>query len=236
MKKTFALILFLAAAAQARPVPVQCPDGTTRFVSVPAPGATNWVGIVGVAPDGSVVTNDAAVAARRKLREGTGEIRWADGAVSRYRIPGKGHVTPVTHEFGRVGKGFRAVRLVEVLWVDHEGNVASNAIGRAAEVLPEPPSRDRARREGEEKALAAARRRPEPDPEDFVRHAAPADGRRPRKLRSSRLFPKPPTGARAVGARKAGPGDSSSLDEAAALEEYRAKAGGTPSKVLKPEK
>ncbi len=235
MKKTFSLILFMAAAAQARPVPVQCPDGTTRFVSVPAPGATNWVGVVGVAPDGSVVTNDAAVAARRKLREGMGEIRWADGSTSRYRIPEKGHVTPVTHEFGRVGRGFRAVRLVEVLWVDHEGNVASNAIGRAAEVLPEPPSRDRARREGEEKALAAAKRRPEPDPEDF-RHIAPAGGRRPRKLRSSRHFPKPPTGARAIGARKAGPEDSSSLDEAAALEEYRTKAGGTPSKVLKPEK
>ena len=236
MKKTFALILSLAAmAACARPVAVTY-NGNTYLVDALAEG-TNWIaGVVGVAPDGTVVTNDAAVAARRKLREGTGEIRWADGAVSRYRIPGKGRVTPVTHEFGRVGRGVRAVRLVEVLWVDHEGNVASNAIGRAAEVLPEPPSRDRARREGEEKALAAAKRRPEPDPEDFVRHTAPAGGRRPRKLRSSRHFPKPPAGARAIGARKAGPEDSSSLDEAAALEEYRTKAGGTPSKVLKPEK
>lgn len=234
MKKVILPLMLAAMAACARPVAVTY-NGNTYLVDALAEG-TNWIaGVVGVAPDGAVVTNDAAVAARRKLREGTGEIRWADGTTSRYRIPGKGHVTPVTHEFGRVGRGFRAVRLVEVLWVDHEGNVASNAIGRAAEVLPEPPSRDRARREGEEKALAAAKRRPEPDPEDF-RHIAPAGGRRPRKLRSSRHFPKPPTGARAVGARKAGPEDSSSLDEAAALEEYRTKAGGTPSKVLKPEK
>lgn len=236
MKKVFLPLLLTAAAACARPVAVTGPDGTTRLVPVPAEG-TNWVGAVGVACDGSVVTN-VPVWDRHGAR---GTIEWADGTKTRYRIPGPGEVVPVAHEARMFGRGRQRFRFGEVVWVDHGGNIVSNYIGKmyrelaghnsriaAAKELLDRRAGKKAREltpEAPDAALAAAKRHPEPNGYSTV-----PDGwsRRGRGRKAPGLFREPTDKPAAI--KRSPPFDE---DAEEILAEYRAKAKATPSHVEK---
>jgi hypothetical protein len=220
------LLLLSALSVSARPVAITGEDGTTRLVDIPAAG-TNWIGVVGVDFSGNIVTNEALWMKRREAREGAGVIEWADGTRSHFRIPKPGKTVAVTHEIKILGKGNKRTRLVEVLWIDHEGNTVSNAIGRAAQLLPFRPAFDKARQEHEDKAIAAAKRRPNPDSEDRIYISS-----RDRIMRQKRKGMKP---AKMQRPSKPAASKREAPDEGAdkVLEEYRAKAEENPSHVEK---
>ena len=227
MKKVILPFLLAASAACAGVVAITGDDGTTRLVDVPVQG-TNWCGIVGVTPDRTIVTNMEAWARRKEARVNAGTILWADGTHSHFRLPKEGKTVAVSHEIKVLGKGNKRTRLVEVLWIDHEGKTVSNAIGRAAHILPYRPAIVERRQEQEDKAFAAAKRRPEPD----------ADGRtyistRDRLMRHKRKGGKPAKAPRpekpAADKREKAPDDEAEK----VLDEYRAKAEVSPSHVEK---
>lgn len=226
MKKVVFSLLLVATAAFARPVVVTGLDGTSRMVDIPAAG-TNWIDAIGVDFTGNIVTNEALLMRRHAARS-YGTIEWADGTRSHYRLPKPGKTVSVTHEIKVLGKGNKRTRLVEVLWIDHEGRTVSNAIGRAAQILPYRPTIVERRQEQEDKAFAAAKRRPEPD----------ADGRtyistRDRLMRQKRKGGKPAKAPRpekpAAAKREKAPDDEAEK----VLDEYRAKAEVSPSHVEK---
>ncbi len=224
--KVFLPLLLVAASVLARPVVVTGPDGTSRMIDVPAAG-TNWIDAIGVDFTGNVVTNEALWARRRDDRN-SGTIEWADGTRSHYRLPKPGETVAVTHEIKILGKGRKRTRLVEVLWIDHEGKTVSNAIGRAAQILPYRPAIVERRKEQEDKALVAARRRPEPDAEGRV-YISPTHGRKRPGRRSGKVVKAPRRDEPAPVKREPPPDE----DEEQILEEYRAKAKAAPSRVEK---
>lgn len=226
MKKVVFSLLLVATAAFARPIVVTGLDGTSRMVDIPAAG-TNWIDAIGVDFTGNIVTNEALLMRRHAARS-YGTIEWADGTRSHYRLPKPGKTVSVTHEIKVLGKGNKRTRLVEVLWIDHEGRTVSNAIGRAAQILPFRPAFDKARKEQEDKALAAARRRPSPDPEDRTYISSRSRIMR-QKRRGGKPAKTPRPGKPAAGKRESPPDD----DAEKILEEYRAKAKAAPSRVEK---
>lgn len=226
MKKVFLPLLLAATAALARPVIVTGPDGTSRAVDVLAAG-TNWIDAIGVDFAGNIITNEALLMRRHAARN-TGTIEWADGTRSHYRLPKPGETVAVTHEIKILGKGNKRTRLVEVLWIDHEGKTVSNAIGRAAHILPYRPAIVERRQEQEDKAFAAAKRRPEPDAEGRTYIST-----RDRLMRHKRKGGKPAKAPRsekpAAAKREKTPDDEAEK----VLDEYRAKAEVSPSHVEK---
>lgn len=226
MKKVFLPLLLAATAAVARPVVVTGPDGTSRMIDVPAAG-TNWIDAIGVDFAGNIVTNET-LWARRYTTIDYGTIEWADGTRSHYRLPKPGKTVAVTHEIKILGKGNKRTRLVEVLWIDHEGKTVSNAIGRAAHILPYRPAIVERRQEQDDKAFAAAKRRPEPDAEGRTYIST-----RDRLMRHKRKGGKPAKAPRsekpAAAKREKAPDDEAEK----VLDEYRAKAEVSPSHVEK---
>ena len=226
MKKVFLPLLLAATAAVARPVVVTGPDGTSRMVDIPAAG-TNWIDAIGVDFAGNIVTNEALWARCHDARN-SGTIEWADGTRSHYRLPKPGKTVAVTHEIKILGKGSKRTRLVEVLWIDHEGKTVSNAIGCAAHILPYRPAIVERRQEQEDKAFAAAKRRPEPDAEGRTYIST-----RDRLMRHKRKGGKPAKAPRPekpdVAKREKTPDDEAEK----VLDEYRAKAEVSPSHVEK---
>lgn len=225
MKKVFLSLLLAATAALARPVVVTGLDGTSRMVDIPAAG-TNWIDAIGVDFTGNIVTNEALLMRRHDARN-SGTIEWADGTRSHFRLPKPGNTVAVSHEIKVLGKGSKRTKLVEVLWIDHEGKTVSNAIGRAAQLLPFRPAFDKARQEHEDKAIAAAKRRPNPDPEDRIYISS-----RDRIMRQKRKGMKP---AKMQRPSKPAASKREAPDEGVdkVLEEYRAKAKENPSHVEK---
>lgn len=223
MKKVILPFLLAASAACAGVVAITGDDGTTRILDVPAQG-TNWCGIVGVTSSRTIVTNMEALARREATRANAGTIAWADGTRSHFRLPKEGKTVAVSHEIKVLGKNSRRTRLVEVLWINHEGKTVSNAIGRASKVLPYRPQFDKARKDREDKALAAAKRRPNPDPEDF-RYVNPHRRlRRGRPVANGKPRPKPAPKKR----------EEPEEDVDKILDEYRDKAEKEPSTVILP--
>ena len=225
MMRIVTALFFSALVASAEFVAIVGEDGTTRIVPVPASG-TNWVDCIGVDSARNIVTNEAVWARRHEARDGAGTIEWADGARSHFRIPKPGNTVAVSHEIKVLGKGSKRTKLVEVLWIDHEGKTVSNAIGRAAQILPFRPTFDKAVKEREDRALAAAKRRPEPDAEDrtyissYSRRRPRGKGIKPAKMQRQS---KPAASKR----------ESPDEGEEKVLEEYRAKAKEKPSHVEK---
>ena len=226
MRKMILPFLLAASAACAGVVAITGDDGTTRLVDVPVHG-TNWCGIVGVTPDRTIVTNMEAWTRREEARVNAGTILWADGTRSHFRLPKEGKTVAVSHEIKVLGKGNKRTRLVEVLWIDRDGKIVSNAIGRAAQVLPYRPQLDKAKKEREDKALAAAKRRPNPDPEDFRYISSHRRSRRPKGVSASGK-PRPNPAPKKRDEPKE-PGE----DADKILDEYRAKAKAKSSRVEK---
>ena len=225
-KMLLPLLLLSALSVSARPVAITGEDGTTRLVDIPAAG-TNWIGVVGVDFSGNIVTNEALWMKRREARD-VGTIEWADGTRSHYRVPKPGNTATVTHEIKVLGKGGKRTRLVEVLWIDRDGKIVSNAIGRAAQVLPYRPQFDKTKQEREDKALAAAKRHPKPDDENRVYISSYS--RLARQKRKGIKPSKTPKPKKPEAAKREPPSDE---DADKVLEEYRAKAKDTPSRVEK---